>query len=466
MSTNTRTYGGWRERRGFGLAGLSGTQTSIALVVVLVLLGVALIRPGMVAVMGLPLATAVAVITLRIRGESAASWTGRHTAWALARWRHRTGYQGLDSARLPGVLGSISLMEAHDESGTTAGFTWDRRAQTLTAVVPVEPLGLSLVGAEQVAEWVDAWGDWLTHLGYLPDVKHVVVTVHTGPGPPTVRSEPDAGDVATVVHEVARQLNEQSGGTGSTQVSRTLVSVTIGVPSSDQVESAATRLLELLSTMQTTLGRCGVSVLPAMTAQELVQWVRGVFEPSAMRVLTSANWVDARPTATEEHWGHYQHDAGYSAAYVWDEVPGQSVTPDVLSRLLGPSDYHKRVSLVYEPIAAHSAVREVDRQAEAAAFRSQYRRRLGRDETARDRADLERARQTATDQVTGSGLVDVGLYAVVTTGRFEDLARCVADLENRAGESRIRLRRNYGAQSSTFACTVGVGFVPRRGVAR
>ena len=41
----------------------------------------------------------------------------------------------------------------------------------------------------------------------------------------------------------------------------------------------------------------------------------------------------------------------------------------------------------------------MDRQAAAAAFRSQYRRRLGRDETARERADLHRAEQTATDQV-------------------------------------------------------------------
>lgn len=465
MSAQTRTYGGWRERRGFGLAGLSGTQTAIALAVMLVLLAVALIKPGLVAVLGLPLAAVVAMVALRIRGEPVASWTGRHASWGFARWRRRTGYRGLESARLPGVLGGISLIETHDERDVTAGFTWDRDAQTLTAVVPVEPLGLALVGSEQVEEWVSAWSDWLAHLGYLPDVRHVVVTAHTGPGPPVVQSQPHVGGDPTVVHEVVRQLHEQSTETGCGQLSRTLVSVTMELPHRDHVESACTRLLELLSTMQTTLGRCGVSVLPAMTAREVVQWVRGVFDPAAMQAPTSGTWVDARPTATQEHWGYYQHDASFSAAYVWDEVPGQSVGPEVLSRLLGPSDYHKRVSLVYEPIAALSAVREVDRQAEAAAFRSQYRRRLGRDETARERADLERARQTATDQVTGSGLVDVGLYAVVTAGRVEDLARCAGDLENRAGESRIRLRRNYGAQSSTFACTVGVGFVPRRAVA-
>lgn len=55
MSADIRNYGGWRERRGFGLAGLSGRQTAAALGAVLVLLAVALVRPGFVGVLGIPL---------------------------------------------------------------------------------------------------------------------------------------------------------------------------------------------------------------------------------------------------------------------------------------------------------------------------------------------------------------------------------------------------------------------------
>jgi hypothetical protein len=118
------------------------------------------------------------------------------------------------------------------------------------------------------------------------------------------------------------------------------------------------------------------------------------------------------------------------------------------------------VSLVYTPVPAHVAAREVDRQAEAALFRSEYRRRLGRDETARDRVDLGRARQTAQEQATGAGVVDVSLFAAVTAASEEELGPVAADLESRAGESRLRLRRSYGAQAAVFAATLGVGYLP------
>jgi hypothetical protein len=437
---------------------MSGGQTTFALAVVVVLLAIALIRPGLVALLGLPLALVLIVVTVRIRGEALGAWTGRHLHWVVARARGWTAYRAAETALLPGVLGDIALV---DES---PGFVWDHRASTLTAVVPVEPLGVGLVSAEQVQEWVDAWSDWLAHLGYVPDIKHVVVTVHTGPSPPGVAAPDSGGAGTTVVHDVVGELRDQANVAGSGRMSHTVVSITIRVPRSEGTAAAGDRLLELLATVGPSLARCGLNALAAMTAQELIRWIREVFDPGAQPVAGDA-LSDARPTAAEEHWDHYQHDGAFSAAYVWDEAPGESMAPAVLARLLGPSDYHKRICLVYEPIPAHAAVREVDRQAQAAAFRSQYRRRLGRDETARERVDLERARQTATDQVTGSGLVDVGVYAVVSSPTLEGLSACTADLENRAGESRIRLRRNYGAQAATFACTVGVGFVPRRATA-
>ena len=464
MSADIRNYGGWRERRGFGLAGLSGRQTAAALGAVLVLLAVALVRPGFVGVLGIPLGLGVGLVVLRIRDEALISWFGRHGAWVLNRRRGWTTARTIDTGEFPGVLAGMTLLEVQDPTGPSVGLTWDQRTRSLTAIIPVQPLGLTLVGGEQVHEWVSGWGDWLSHLGYLPGVKHVVVTVHTGPGPPTHPLEPTSAGETSVVQEVIRQLDDDLEQPGPAQYSRTLVSITVDVPDRSHLESAGSDLVELCSALGSTLGRCGVSVLATMCPQDIVQWVRGVYEPQYAGAAASTHWADGRPTSTEEAWGHYQHDGAVSAAYVWDETPGQSVPPDVLARLLGPSDYHKRVSLVYEPMAAHIAVREVDRQAAAAAFRSQYRRRLGRDETARERADLHRAEQTATDQVGGAGLVDVGLYAVASATDIVELRRCTTDLENRAGESRIRLRRNYGAQAATFASTTALGFVPRRGL--
>ena len=47
---------------------------------------------------------------------------------------------------------------------------------------------------------------------------------------------------------------------------------------------------------------------------DIVQWVRGVYEPQYAGAAASTHWADGRPTSTEEAWGHYQHDGAVSAA--------------------------------------------------------------------------------------------------------------------------------------------------------
>jgi hypothetical protein len=226
------------------------------------------------------------------------------------------------------------------------------------------------------------------------------------------------------------------------------------------MEVACRQMTDVLSTMET-LNRCGVTVLPAASSGDIITWVRSCFDPFVDHGSSTA-FSDARPTATREHWDTYQHDGGLSAVFMWDDCPGESMSPQTLTRLLGPADYVKRVSLVFEPMPAHQAAREVDRQTQAATFRSQYRRRIGRDETARDRLDMQRAQQTAHEQASGSGLVDVGMYAVVTAQDSDALREAATDLHNRAGESRIRLRRAHGAQAQCFAVTLGLGYLPAR----
>lgn len=52
--SEVRTFGGWRERRGFGVAGLSGPQTAGALGAVLAALALAMVRPQVLAWLAVP----------------------------------------------------------------------------------------------------------------------------------------------------------------------------------------------------------------------------------------------------------------------------------------------------------------------------------------------------------------------------------------------------------------------------
>lgn len=434
MSTSVRTYGGWRERRGFGIGSMSGRQTAAGLGLVVLGLAVVLVLPAALPLLLVP-ALAAGVLTLvRVRGESVAAVAGRHVGW---RRRVRSGdleYRSSAQLALPDVLAQVELLDAD------IALVRDTSRRTVTALVPVEPQGLEFADREQVDGWVTGWGRWLAHLGYVPDLVHVTVTVFAWPLV--------ARDTPGVLGEILAAQQPEIG-------SRTLVSVTV----KDDRELTEGRIRDAVASLQA-LNTCGMTVLPALGPEGIVQWVRACYDPSLPMSAAHVVWPDARPTATREAWDHYRHDAFCSAVFAWDECPGEAVGPHVVAGLLAPASYPKRISIILRPVPAHAAAREVDRQAEAAMFRSQYRRRLGRDETARERLDVERARQTATEQAHGSGLVDVTVFAVASAADAADLEHAASDLHNRAGQARLRLRRAYGEQASAFAATLGLGYVP------
>ena len=96
----------------------------------------------------------------------------------------------------------------------------------------------------------------------------------------------------------------------------------------------------------------------------------------------------------------------------------------------------------------------------AAAFRAHYRRRTGRDETARDAFDQARARQAAAEEAAGAGVCLISMFATVTVTSAEDLPRAAAWMEAAAESSKIRLRRMTYSQAAGFAATLPCGICP------
>lgn len=448
MSAPVRAYGGWRERRGLGIGSLSGQQTAYGLTAVLLaLLGVLLI-PAALPLLAVALCSGLLFTAVRIRGESVAAMVARHWRWQFGRRTGATRYDALDTPELPGVLAGLEVVVVAGQA-----FIADGKRRTMSVVVPVEPQGIGFATAAEIEVWISGWGDWLAHLGYVPEVSHVQVTVHCAPQPFPVPDPPgDEGLIPDVMSELGRLSVARCE-------TRTMLTITVAVQ--DSTESATLRLQEMVTTLDG-LNRCGMTVLKPLRTGELTQWIRSCYDPQDWHS-DLGGWQDARPTATREEWDAYRHDSVTSACFMWDECPGEGLSEQSLNRLLGPADYVKRVTLVYEPVPAHLAAREVDRQTQAALFRRQYRHRLGRDETARERLDMHRAQQTAEEQASGAGLVDVGMYVAVSAPDPSDLDAAAADLLNRAGEARIRMRRAYGSQAQCFAVTLGLGYVPARG---
>jgi hypothetical protein len=479
----TRTYGGWRRTRGLGLFGVGPAATSIVLACCVVPLVVAAtdLRAGLVAL--LPAGLTAALALARVDGTSVAHLAQRRARWAWGSSRgytaHRTAMVvGHPSAwQLPGVLAGTELLTVEDGRGERFGIVWDRRTGYLTATLQCAAASTWLVDGKDSDGWVGNWHAWLASLGYQPMVNWVAVTVDTAPAPGVSLRRNIGNRVRVDAPNDVRRLMAAlvDGAPRAAADIATRVSVTFDpaassarlAPLPDQVAEVSRQLAAL----ESSLGMCGVTVLGRAGAPLLAATVRAAYDPEARGELSRAlgggdggadllTWADAGPVATQEYWDRYRHDSGFSVSWGWREAPRQQVTSGVLTRLLSPGRHARRVTLVYRPLPAGEAARLLERQVNAAAFRDAYRRAQKRDETARDVADRERAQRAAQEEAEGAGVVLMSLYVTTTVTEEDQLHEAVADVEARADQSRIQLRRLFGSQSAGFAVTLPVGFCP------
>lgn len=482
MGSEIRTYGGWRRRHGIGLLGLDTTSTFVALGAAMLLVLIAATAPHLLIYLLPPALLGGGLGLVRVGGVPLARLLLARARWRWGVLRGHNRYRAgvvIDHPRafqLPGVLAPLTLLSAEDGYGGRYGIVWDRRTGLLTATLRVVPTSTWLADRSDADTWVASWGGWLATLGHMPAVRWVTVTVDTAPEPGSTLADamnravdPDAPAAArTIISELVRAAPAAAADV-DTRVSITFDPKASSARPKDLFEAVA-ELGRTLDGLASRLDGCGVSVLGRATSAEIAGAVRIAFDPHARgevnRLLTRPesekllNWCDAGPVAATEHTGHYEHDGGQSVSWAWHEPPRQNVRSDVLARLVAPGPFPKRVTLQYRALPAAAASRVLQQEVNAAAFRAQFRRRTGRDETARDSWDAARARQAAAEEAMGAGVCLVSLYATVTVTDPDQLRRAVAHVETAADSSKIRLRRLWGSQAAGFATTLPCGICP------
>lgn len=484
-----QTYGGWRRTRSIGLFGLGPIGTTVVLGCMVVPMLLASVSFTAAVAAALPALAIGAAATVRIEGASIGHILVRRLRWTWGQAHGHTLYRagGLtDHSRvwdLPGVMAPTQLLSAPDDRGGTFGLVWNRRTGHLTATLCCAAASTWLVDHRDADGWVDNWHSWLASLGYLPTVRAVAVTVDTAPEAGTTLQDGVLSRLAPTAPADTRRLMRELVAR-SPAVSAdidTRVSITFDPAASPHrhpgVEEFAAEVSRQLSGLESALSSCGVAVLGRARAAELVGVVRTAFDPADRgevdRALAAVDareqdalltWGNAGPAGAHEGWDSYRHDSGTSVSWGWHEAPRQQVTSGVLARLLSPGRFAKRVTLVYRPMSAGEAARLLEAQVNAAAFRDAYRRAQKRDESARDTADRLRAQRAAAEEAQGAGVVLLSLHVTVTVLDGDQLAEAVADVESRADQSKIRLRRLYGGQAAAFAAGLPGGLVlPRRG---
>jgi len=477
-----RTYGGWRRSRGMGLFGLGPIATAIVLGGVLAVIVSASFSITVALIVGAPVALMVAATLTRWDGVPLSHAIVERFRWAMATMRGHTSWRGgviVEHQRawqLPGVLAATELVSAEDGLGGTYGVVWDRRSGTLTATLRCASTSTWLANRSDADTWVANWGSWLASLGHLPAIRWVSVTVDTAPDPGSTLADHIAARIDPAAPATARRLMDElvrRSPAAAADVD-TRVSVTFDPAASPakpkDLPAAAAEFGRTLHGLTSALGSCGVTVLGRASAPDLAGIVRTAFDPASRgevsRLLWAGDpgqlltWGDAGPVAAEESWDRYRHDSGISVTWALHEAPRQAVNANVLARLLSPGLYPKRVTLQYRPFSAGAAARALETEVNASSFRAEVARRQGRDATARDMADQERARRAAREEAMGAGVVLVSMYATVTVTDEDDLLTATADVEARAETAKLRLRRMYRSQGAGFAVTLPCGICP------
>jgi hypothetical protein len=223
------------------------------------------------------------------------------------------------------------------------------------------------------------------------------------------------------------------------------------------------------------LSTVGVTVLGRASASWITGRLRMAYDP-ASRAETPRDdmemeffadpeqellrWAEAGPLRATEAWNHWRHDSGLSVSWALQEAPRQAVAEHVLVPLLAPGKFPRRVTLHYVPLRADAAAASVERELSNTQVRRMFAQRTRRDETQRDRVDFAQALQAAREEADGAGVGSFCIYVTTTVLDEADLPAAVADVEQRAGQCKIRLRRMWGAQSAAFAAALGMGINP------
>jgi hypothetical protein len=480
-----RTYGGWRRSRGMGLLGLGPMQTLAVLGAITVMIISASIGLDVLAVTAVPSLIVLAANFLQWDGVPIMYGIRERVRWAVGATLSRTPFRsgvmaaGEHAWQLPGVLAATTLVTVTDRSSGDYGLVYNKRLGTMTATLRCAASSTWLADQEAATSWVSNWGGWLASLGYLPMVSFVSITVDSAPDPGSRladyvarREVPNAPASARRVLQQLVQVAPAAAADVETRVSITFAPGNSPAKPKN-VEEAVEEVSRALPGLQDGLGSCGLTVLSRASTTDLMGIVRSAYDPSVRgeigRLLTHRSeaqiedlldWDSAGPVSADETRGTYLHDSAISVSWAWHEAPRQHVHADVLSRLLSPGLYPKRVSLIYRPLPAGEAARVVEREVNAASFRSAYNRSQRRDESARDVADRERALRNAREEATGAGVGLLSLFATVTVHEESDLSKAVADIEARADVAKIRLRRMWSSQAAGFATTLPCGVCP------
>lgn len=490
-TTPTRYRFGPLERRGV-ILGLRPAQ--IAAVGLAVLLVVILLRSS-TGSLGLPLAIVVVLVALAfaffpIAGRTVEEWTPIAARY-IAR-RVTGGHRYLSQAPLVGqvsseprperaqlspALGALEILSA-PVAGGTLGVAKDARAGTYTAVLATRGRSFVLLDPSDKARRLAAFGAVLKGLAREAGlVSRVQLLERTLPddtdGVARYLSERATLAPTSASHEAYAELIRDAG--AATQAHEAYVAVTVDARRSMRAirhagggdQGACTVLARRLTSLTTELQAGEVIVSGVLTPRLLAEMIRLAFDPAARGQLgaraarhpesAGAAPHNAWPLATETSWDAYRTDSAWHATYWISELPRVDVGPDWLVALLLQTTVPRTLAVTMEPVPPLRSHRDIEAARIADMSDESLRRRHGFRTSFRKVREAENAERREQELADGYADFRFSAYVTVSAPTRDELELACGEVEQRANECALDLRRMNGEQDEAFTYTLPLG---------
>ncbi len=455
-------------RRGV-LLGLSGPRLVTAGLGLLVLVVALSVAGGAGVAWTSPLWAGAAALTWsRVAGRPAFEWAPVVAHWLVRRAAGQTRYRRRMRPRPAGTLalpGDAAALRQYDDPVSGAVMIRDPHAATLTAVLDVTHPAFVLLDPAEQQRRVEGWGRVLAAACRSSRLARVQVLE---------RTLPDSGsglaawwrqrgvDDGSWVAGVYRDLLATAGPAGERHVS--LIALALDLRAASRairsagggMSGAAAVLRQEMDALTGALRAAELRPSPWYTPDQLALVLRTAYDPAVTAALeqhpdVGRNLATAGPIAVEESWDRLRSDSAWHAVLWVSQWPLAMVYPGFLAPILLTTGARRCVSIVYQPLRADVAARDIRRKkVEHLSDRAQ-RARIGQVEDAAISAEYADVLQQEADLAAGAGVLRYAAFVAVTASTSDELDAAVAAIEQAAVQASCETRRLYGQQAAAFA---------------
>ena len=475
------------ERPGVVL-GLSAGRVGILLVGLFLTVVTINVSSGVVGFLGgigiMVVAAAVAFIPVAGRGID--EWIPTVARWVTlgARSRRRVSsipvlgqqLEGQPAVRTPPNLAGLEILSAEQpEGGPSIGVVKDSAAGTYTAAVAVRGTAFALLSSSDQQQRLRGWANVLQGLAVANSpISRVQWLERTAPSDSDALGRYFAEQSVLAPHhpsvrsylqlvDEAQPVTQQHEAFVVLQVSsRRAFRAIRKAGGGDRGACAVT--LRALEGLVDLLYDADLHVEGVLPPRLYARAIRTGFDPSARVGMSRIGAADparegappheAYPHATEAAWQLYRADGAWHTTYWIAEWPRVAVGPDFLAPLLLRTRTVRAVSVVMEPVDPQRSAREVEAAVTRDDANRSIREQRGFVTTARRSRQEDAVREREGELAVGHTEYRFSGYVTVTARSEDELERACGEIEQRASQSRIALRRMYGEQDLAFTTTL------------